>query len=358
MVRTFKTINGLKLTEYRKELRKEKKNICFGELCDPEHGIIQLLNNFSRKCNMCKKCNDLRLNRIKLKQENKNICYGSLCNGKIQNISEFKKGSNVCRICLNKKTTNKYKINGYPIMNLIIKLKLGKSCAHCGETDIRLLEFDHCKGTKSFTISCSDNKEKILKEIEKTQFLCVWCHRIKTYNEIDRIESHNVKEHYSHTEEQKLIITKGKKCNGLLCQGEYRDVSLFGRRGEKMLFHRCKNCVNYESKLRYIENKNYIITRKLEIGSCQNPECDKKVDNTNYMCFDFDHLRDKLIRVSQLVTSTINIQKIDEEIAKCQLLCCNCHKIKTCEQLNYSYNKFDLESIEDDNFYLEKLFTD
>lgn len=57
-------------------------------------------------------------------------------------------------------------------------------CVDCGETDPILLEFDHVRGTKKYTIS---NRmatgypwKTILQEIEKCEVRCVSCHRRKT----------------------------------------------------------------------------------------------------------------------------------------------------------------------------------
>jgi hypothetical protein len=63
-------------------------------------------------------------------------------------------------------------------------------------------------------------------------------------------------------------------------------------------------------------------------------------------CFDFDHLRDKIRNVSSMTSFSLN--KIDQEIAKCQLLCCYCHVDKTIKQLGqydeYFYKKINKET--------------
>jgi hypothetical protein len=62
---------------------------------------------------------------------------------------------------------------------------IDKCCAHCGNSDSRVLEFDHLDAAnKSFGISRAfDNSlswERILAEIQKCQILCANCHRIRT----------------------------------------------------------------------------------------------------------------------------------------------------------------------------------
>ena len=57
-------------------------------------------------------------------------------------------------------------------------------CVDCGETDIRCLEFDHVRGSK--TTSISDLLQRaaswatIEAEIAKCEVRCANCHRIKT----------------------------------------------------------------------------------------------------------------------------------------------------------------------------------
>src|SRR5579862_1648346 len=72
--------------------------------------------------------------------------------------------------------------------NLRLKMMLylsGKSCVLCGNSDPRVLKFDHIDPkTKSFSIAQGISSvlswENILIEIEKCQILCANCHKIKT----------------------------------------------------------------------------------------------------------------------------------------------------------------------------------
>lgn len=61
---------------------------------------------------------------------------------------------------------------------------LGSKCAHCGEVDPIVLEFDHIDpATKTMVISMSYNKpmEILVEEIKKCQLLCANCHKRKTW---------------------------------------------------------------------------------------------------------------------------------------------------------------------------------
>lgn len=65
----------------------------------------------------------------------------------------------------------------------------GKSCVDCGNSDIRVLEFDHVKGVKLYNVSYMVTKayklELIKDEIEKCEIRCCNCHRIVTHERRD-----------------------------------------------------------------------------------------------------------------------------------------------------------------------------
>ena len=59
-----------------------------------------------------------------------------------------------------------------------------------------------------------------------------------------------------------------------------------------------------------------------------------KCGNTNILTLQFDHLRDKEFDVAYGVMQGHSLERIKNEIEKCQVLCANCHSIKTAHQLN------------------------
>lgn len=46
-------------------------------------------------------------------------------------------------------------------------------------------------------------------------------------------------------------------------------------------------------------------------------------------CMDFDHLTNKKCNVSRMANSAYKLDTIKLEIAKCELVCSNCHRIRT-----------------------------
>ena len=107
-----------------------------------------------------------------------------------------------CRVCHNKYCRERYlkDIKKYREQNRLIGQKSRKkrkdiiisflsthSCVDCGNNDIRVLDFDHISGEKSFCISQAVSSHKsinlLLEEIKKCEIRCANCHRIKTYKQ-------------------------------------------------------------------------------------------------------------------------------------------------------------------------------
>lgn len=61
----------------------------------------------------------------------------------------------------------------------------------------------------------------------------------------------------------------------------------------------------------------------------QNHSCTDCGENYPYWIMEFDHLKDKLFSISHWNSKTISLDVIKQEIAKCELVCSNCHKNRT-----------------------------
>lgn len=120
------------------------------------------------------------------------------------------------------------------------------------------------------------------------------------------------------------------------------------------LYHsECKICTRLFIKNHYNNNKEYYLKKtrirnyKLRkeatdyiIQYLQNNPC---VDcgETDIVVLEFDHDRDKFIKIkaiSSLIRISYPLDKIKEEIKKCEVRCANCHRRKTAKEFNWLKN--------------------
>jgi hypothetical protein len=71
-----------------------------------------------------------------------------------------------------------------------------------------------------------------------------------------------------------------------------------------------------------------VIEEKLRRGSCL--DCGMQVTRDNYFCFDFDH-RDPAEKAFTISSKRKDVAEsvLQAEFAKCDLVCANCHRIRT-----------------------------
>jgi hypothetical protein len=148
-------------------------------------------------------------------------------------------------------------------------------CIDCGQTDICLLEFDHVRGQKSRGIadlvSWGFNWSTIETEIAKCEIRCANCHRIKSI------------EHGRGWRSTQPTQQPSKS---------YQLVSIY------LSEHPCIDCGH--SDIRVLE---------------------------------FDHVRgQKMDEISHMLSQKCGWPRIASEIAKCEVRCANCHRIKTNER--------------------------
>lgn len=53
---------------------------------------------------------------------------------------------------------------------------------------------------------------------------------------------------------------------------------------------------------------------------------------TDPVVLEFDHIQGKHAAISELIRLNVPLPRLQEEIEKCQVLCCNCHKRKTAKE--------------------------
>jgi len=126
-----------------------------------------------------------------------------------------------------------------------------------------------------------------------------------------------------------------KRCGS--CKND-KDISEFHRNKKARDGHRnrCKECVREYHQMHYAQNKQRYVDQS---SSRQKKLRDFVWDLKRTPCFDckieyppwvmqFDHLRDKDMGVGKL-TYFGSKERILREAAKCEIVCANCHAIRT-----------------------------
>ena len=103
----------------------------------------------------------------------------------------------------------------------------------------------------------------------------------------------------------------------------------------------CKNCHKKHMKIYYEKNKSKHLPiikarkkkfkqelRQFMIDLKSKPCLDCK-QSFHWSAMDFDHLKDKSCEIATMVKNLRPKQVILDEIAKCELVCSNCHRIRT-----------------------------
>lgn len=167
----------------------------------------------------------------------------------------------------------------------LIRLKREKGpCVDCGIDDLRVLEFDHVVAHLKCGLVGKRPLRDMASEAGKCVMRCRRCHRIKSEKQ---------------------------------CKEKYQN-------------HVYSEASAVRQQRRY-SKKAQMVEAKKSIGKCE--KCGWF--NGEYTCaMDFDHLHpaDKFVRISRMVNQCYSWENIQTEINKCQLLCANCHHIKTLRE--------------------------
>lgn len=128
-----------------------------------------------------------------------------------------------------------------------------------------------------------------------------------------------------------------KKCT--FCK-EIKDLSQFHKNKSKKDGHNnvCKTCRKEYHKKWYEQGKrDYVVNRNakhrlrnktwLYNYLLEHPCVDCGEDDP--VVLEFDHLKDKIDNVGKMAADGVSLKKLREEIAKCQVVCANCHKRRT-----------------------------
>lgn len=144
----------------------------------------------------------------------------------------------------------------------------------------------------------------------------------------------------------KIYFQIMKTCTRCKEKLEFSNFSIINNKTGKMA-SMCKPCLReynreYWSKVKHLKNpqknarsrRKRIEIRKFIIAVLQSNIC-ADCGISDWRVLEFDH-RDRKLKKFNLADSTQHsLKKVKAEIAKCDIVCANCHNIRTIEQRNY-----------------------
>lgn len=118
-----------------------------------------------------------------------------------------------------------------------------------------------------------------------------------------------------------------------------KSIKQFAARKGTTRSNRCRQCQRDYAKQHYRENRQRYAERNLEykaeikqlVRQAKAKPCMDCGMQYPYCVMDFDHQPEfeKRSAVSMMENGRYNMQRVVEEIAKCQVVCSNCHRLRT-----------------------------
>lgn len=107
----------------------------------------------------------------------------------------------------------------------------------------------------------------------------------------------------------------------------------------------CRVCHRRYTRQHYQDNKQYYIDKAAKRTNEQRDKIREHLiacfavgcsdcGTTDVRVLEFDHLGDKEYNISTMLGGGMNLDKVKAETAKCDVVCANCHKIRTAAQFN------------------------
>ena len=303
---TGKTVTCIKCTEKHTKMLRERQNRTDEEIkeyqleyypnglykcftCKKEKPFVAFpthkANNFGIDAS-CKECAADKIKKRKIVIKETDLIKCVKCE-QVKPGAEFRNNPSHVRIDSHCRTCHAQKKKAYRA-NLKAERDRLKSdgCAQCGFENVLALQFAHYKretkhrSRNGKLITPSILGPKLLKkELPLMRVLCANCHRLETFNE------------YKSNPSQKPSAVQMRKATKVF--------------------------------------KQIAIDEKLKRGKCL--QCEKKVREDICCMFDFDHRnpKEKVSDISQMLSYGYTFEQIQDEMEKCDLLCANCHQIKT-----------------------------
>lgn len=98
-------------------------------------------------------------------------------------------------------------------------------------------------------------------------------------------------------------------------------------------YYRNKDKEEYKRKA-YLRRKKRANAKYKDVNAYKEKHGCQDCGETDPVVLEFDHIRgDKVSDVSRLIQTNASIKAIWEEIAKCEVVCANCHKRRTARRI-------------------------
>lgn len=271
--------------------------------------------------------------------------------GEDKTLSEFPSSfiiRNTCLKCVAKKQ-KEYRINNPAVARKIsskisiesrnyVKQAKNVLCKVCGKSwPPCAMDFHHAYGNKSSNVSkmTSRSVDRLKKEIEKCELVCANCHRDLTFSENNKSDiPKNVKIEEVEDESPQAgdLIRLCASCKTEKSERNFTKL-------KSGYFHSyCKKCLRKKNR-KYGRNRLQIRPGKaLIISHKDNKKCVDCGETFRHWVLDLDHVSgQKIANVSSM--HTLAIEKIKEELKKCEIVCASCHRVRT-----HRRRTLDLES--------------
>lgn len=109
----------------------------------------------------------------------------------------------------------------------------------------------------------------------------------------------------------------------------------------------CKECAHKKSREHYLKNTGIYISKSktskakamVMINELKKVPCTDCGNSFPTVCMDFDHVNDDKIEDVCTLAQRGNIKGALAEAAKCEIVCSNCHRIRTANRINHRRNE-------------------
>lgn len=219
--------------------------------------------------------------------------------------------------------------------------KESRPCLDCGRSfPYYVMQFDHTSDDKLFQVSSvlkHHHWSAMWAEIEKCDLVCACCHRLRTESRGFKHGSADpLKIDYRARSRTSLQEGVDKQCSTCF---RWLAKSAFWQIREGRLSARCRDCaLNAQAKWRSSGGLARILSLRSErrrVGRQDiftikdGSRCLDCGEAKSSVAMDFDHVGEKTENVSRLVNNGVTLDRLRKEIAQCELVCANCHQIRT-----------------------------